>query len=271
MQKREVYIVSASRTPIGSFGGMLAQFSATELGGISIKNTIEKISLDAALIDEVVFGNVLSANLGQAPARQAAMKAALHANVICTTVNKVCASGSKAIMYGAQSIMLGHANVIIAGGMESMSNTPFYIPKARFGYKYGSGTLIDGIENDGLKDVYNKCAMGVFADKTAEKYLITRDQQDEFALNSYKKAAFATENRLFEKEIGIIEIQQKDGSLKALSEDEEYKSVDFNKIPGLRAVFKKDGTVTAANASTMNDGAAALVLVSGEKLKELGL
>jgi acetyl-CoA C-acetyltransferase len=271
MQKNEVYIVAHSRTPIGSFGGMLSQFSATDLGGLTIKHAIEKISIDGGIINDLIFGNVLSANLGQAPARQAAIKAGLPTSTNCTTVNKVCASGAKAVMLAAQSIMLGHAEAVVAGGMESMTNAPYYIPKARFGYKYGSGTIVDSLENDGLKDVYDQCAMGVFADKTSDKYIISRDEQDDFAINSYKKSALATENKYFENEICKIEILQKDGSIKYLTEDEEFKNVFFDKIPKLKPAFSKEGTVTAANASTINDGASSLILMSESLVKSLNI
>ncbi len=271
MELNEVYIVAATRTPMGSFGGMLSSFSATDLGSFVIKQAIDNIDISPDIVDEVIFGNVISANLGQAPARQAALKAGLPSKVICTTINKVCASGAKAVIMASQSIMLGNADVIIAGGMESMSNVPYYIPKARFGYKYGPGNLVDGLENDGLKDAYDGCAMGVFADKTAEKYNITRAEQDEFAIDSYKKAKLTTEEGIFKKEITTIKLQNKDGSIKIIDEDEEYKNVNFEKIPNLKPVFSTNGTVTAANASTINDGASALILMSEKKIKELGI
>lgn len=265
------YIVSAVRTPMGSFGGMLAGLSATELGAIAIKGALERAGVSAAQVDEVFFGNVCSANLGQSPARQAALKAGLPFNVPCTTVNKVCASGTKTIMFAAQAIMLGHADIVVAGGMESMSNVPFYIPKARFGYKYGNAELVDGLQRDGLEDVYQKKAMGVFADATAAKYDISREQQDEFAINSYKRAAESTSSGRFKNEIVAVSIPQKKGAALEIAEDEEYKNVNFDKIPGLRPAFTTDGTVTAANASTINDGASALLVVSERKMKELGL
>jgi acetyl-CoA C-acetyltransferase len=268
---KSVYIVSAVRTPIGSFGGVLAGFSATQLGAHAIKSAIERAGISADQVQEVYFGNVVSANLGQAPARQAALGAGLSPSVQCTTINKVCASGTKAIMMAAQDIMLGHADVVVAGGMESMSNIPFYVPKARFGYKYGNAELVDGLVKDGLEDVYDKKAMGVFADATAKKYSISREEQDAFAINSYKQVAAATEAGYFKNEIASIAIPQRKGDPIMLAEDEEYKNVFFDKIAGLRPAFTPDGTVTAANASTINDGAAALVLVSEEKLKELGL
>lgn len=268
---KEVYIVSAVRTPIGSFGGVLSSLSATDLGAIAIKGALEKAGVSADAVDEVFMGNVVSANLGQSPARQAALKAGLPNTVACTTINKVCASGTKAIMFAAQSIMLGHADVIVAGGMESMSNIPYYVPKARYGYKYGNAEFVDGLVRDGLEDVYNKKAMGVFADATAQKYEITREQQDEYAINSYKRSAAATENGDFKSEIVPVEIPQRKGNPIVVSEDEEYKNVFMDKIPTLRPAFTPDGTVTAANASTINDGAAAIVLMSKEKAEELGV
>ncbi|MBX2926781.1 MAG: acetyl-CoA C-acyltransferase [Saprospiraceae bacterium] len=268
---KQAYIVSAVRTPIGSFGGVFADVPATQLGATAIKGALQKAGVPAELVEEVYFGNVVSANLGQAPARQAAIFAGLPYSTQCTTVNKVCASGAKSIMFAAQSIMLGLADVIVAGGMENMSQIPYYIPKARFGYKYGNAEIIDGLAKDGLTDVYNQQAMGVCADRTAEKYDISREQQDEFAIRSYMRSAAATENGKFKDEIIGVEIPQRKGDPLLLTEDEEYKKVSFDKIPGLRPAFSKDGTVTAANASTINDGAAALVIVSEEKLKELGL
>ena len=267
----EVYIVSAVRTPIGSFGGMFAGITATQLGAAAIKGALEKAGLAPENVDEVFFGNVCSANLGQSPARQATLGAGLPNTVPATTVNKVCASGTKAIMFAAQSIMCGHADVIVAGGMESMSNVPYYIPKARFGYKYGNGELVDGLNKDGLEDVYQKKAMGVYADATAKKYGISREQQDEFAVNSYKKAAEATKSGAFKNEIVPVLVPQRKGDPIAVTEDEEYKNVQFDKIPGLRPAFTPDGTVTAANASTINDGAAALILVSKKALEQYNL
>lgn len=267
---REVFIVSAVRTPIGSFGGMLAGFSATQLGSFAIQGALQRAGIEAKEVQEVIMGNVVSAGLGQAPARQAALGAGLHPNTVCTTINKVCASGMKSIMYAAQNIMLGGADVIVAGGMESMSNIPFYVPKARFGYKYGNASLEDGLVRDGLEDVYQKKAMGVFADATAKKYNISRQEQDEYAINSYKKVAIHTENGNFKNEIVAIEIEGKKGKT-IIDADEEYKNVFFDKIPNLKPAFTPDGTVTAANASTINDGAAALVLMSKEKMLALGL
>ncbi len=268
--KKEVYIVSALRTPLGSFGGMLADISATRLGALAIKGALEKAGISPEDVDDVIMGNVVSANLGQAPARQAAKYAGLPDSVNCTTVNKVCASGMKAAAYGAQSILLGHADIIVAGGMESMSQIPYYIPKARFGYKYGNGELIDGLAKDGLVDVYDQQAMGIYADRTAAKYGFTREEQDTFAIRSYKNSAATTEGGQFKNEIIPVEVASRKGNF-MMTEDEEYKNVMFEKIPTLRPAFSKDGTVTAANASTINDGASALVLVSGEMVKKLNL
>jgi acetyl-CoA C-acetyltransferase len=268
---KSVYIVSAVRTPIGSFGGMFAGLSAIELGSAAIKGALDKAGVDANLINEVYFGNVCSANLGQAPARQAALGAGLPYEVPCTTVNKVCASGAKSIMLAAQSLMLGQNDIVLAGGMESMSNIPYYVPKARWGYKYGNAELVDGLAKDGLTDAYDHQAMGVCADNTAKEYEISREEQDAFAIRSYKRAAESTESGKFKDEIVPVAVPQRKGDPLLLSEDEEYKNVNFDKIPSLRAVFTKDGTVTAANASTINDGAAALILMSEEKVKELGV
>lgn len=268
---KEVYIVSAVRTPIGSFGGSLASLTAPQLGAIAVKAAINKIGLDPKLVQEVFIGNVISSGLGQAPATQVAVGAGLGYDIPCTLINKVCASGMKAIMVGSQSIMLGQNDVVIAGGMESMTNIPYYLAKARYGYKYGNGELIDGLTHDGLTDVYNRCAMGVCADNTAKEMNISRQDQDTFAINSYKRAAAAWAAGKFKDEIVPVEITGRKGEVTVFAEDEEYKNVNFDKIPGLKAVFTKDGTVTAANASTINDGAAAVVLMSKEKAKELGL
>lgn len=268
---QEVYIVSAVRTPIGSFGGSLASLSAIDLGAAAIKGALSKANVDAKEVNEVFMGNVVSANLGQAPARQAAIAAGIGFNVPCTTVNKVCSSGMKSVMFGAQSIMLGHADTIVAGGMESMSNIPYYIPKARYGYKYGNGELVDGLLKDGLWEVYNKFPMGNCADNTAKEMKISREMQDVYAINSYKRVAKATEDGSFKEEIVPVEVPQRKGDPLVISEDEEYKNVRFEKIPSLRPVFAKDGTVTAANASTINDGASALVLMSKEKADALGI
>lgn len=268
---KEVYLVSAVRTPIGSFAGSLATVSATELGAIAVKAAIEKISLDPAQIQEVFIGNVLSAGLGQAPATQVAKAAGLGFEIPCTLVNKVCASGMKAIMFGAQSIMVGHNDVVVAGGMESMSNVPYYLTKARSGYKFGHGELVDGLQYDGLTDVYNHCAMGICADNTASEIGISREEQDQYAINSYKRSAEAWKAGKFRDEVVPVPVKDRKGNITMFAEDEEYKNVNFDKIPGLRPAFSKEGTVTAANASTLNDGAAAVVLMSREKAQELGL
>jgi acetyl-CoA C-acetyltransferase len=268
---KEVYIVSAVRTPMGSWGGSLKDFSATKLGSIAIKGALEKAGIDAAEVNEVYMGCVMQANLGQAPARQAARFAGVPDNVPCTTVNKVCASGMKSIMLGAQAIMLGDADVVIAGGMESMSNVPFYNENLRWGNKYGNVTLIDGLSKDGLIDVYHNYPMGNAAELCATECNITRDEQDAYAIESYKRSqAAATEGR-FDNEIVPVEIPQKKGDAVQFAKDEEPWNVKFDKIPSLRPAFTKDGTVTAANASTMNDGAAAVILMSKEKAEALGI
>ena len=267
---KEVYIVSAVRTPLGSFGGTLAGVSATKLGAVAIKGALDKIKLDPALVNEVFMGSVIQANLGQAPARQAAKFAGLPDNVNCTTVNKVCASGMKSISLAAQAIMLGDADIVVAGGMENMSQVPFYLDNNRWGAKYGNGVVIDGLAKDGLTDVYGNVPMGNCADLCAKEHGFTREDQDAFAIESYKRSAAAWAAGKFAEEIVPVEIVTKKGTV-LFAEDEEYKNVNFDKIPGLKAVFTKDGTVTAANASTMNDGAAALVLMSKEKAEALGL
>ena len=268
---QEVFIISAVRTPIGSFGGSLSGIPATRLGATAIRGGLEKAGVPADQVNEVIMGNVVSANLGQAPARQAARFAGLPDNVPCTTVNKVCASGMKAITFGAQSIMLGINDIVVAGGMENMSQIPYYIPNARWGYKYGNAELIDGLAKDGLTDVYDQNAMGVFADRTAAKYGITREQQDMYAIDSYKRTAEATGNDYLASEIVPVEIPQKKGDPIRILDDEEYRKVVFDKIAGLRPAFTPDGTVTAANASTINDGATALILASEAAVKRLGL
>ncbi|MCC6181788.1 MAG: acetyl-CoA C-acyltransferase [Bacteroidia bacterium] len=267
---KEVYIVSAVRTPLGSFGGTLAGISATKLGATAIKGALDRIKLDPSLVNEVIMGSVLQANLGQAPARQAAKFAGLPDNVNCTTVNKVCASGMKAISLGAQAILLGDAEVVVAGGMESMSSVPFYLENNRWGAKYGNGTVIDGLAKDGLTDVYGNVPMGNCAELCAKDMKFSREDQDAFAIESYKRSAAAWAAGKFKEEIVPVEVVTKKGTV-LFSEDEEYKNVNFEKIPGLKPVFQKDGTVTAANASTMNDGAAALILMSKEKAEALGL
>ena len=270
-QMKEVYIVSAVRTPIGSFGGSLSSLTAIQLGSTAIKGALEKAGLAPKWVNEVFMGNVVSANLGQAPARQAAVAAGIGYNVPCTTVNKVCASGMKSVMLGAQSIMLGVNSVVVAGGMESMSNIPYYVPKARYGYKYGNGELVDGLAKDGLWEAYYDFPMGNCADNTAKEMNISREEQDEYAISSYKRSADSWQKGLFNDEIVPVEVPQRKGEPKLITEDEEFKNVKFEKIPGLRPVFSKEGTVTAANASTINDGASALVLMSKEKAEELGI
>jgi acetyl-CoA C-acetyltransferase len=267
----EVYIVSAVRTAMGSFGGSLASVSATKLGAAAIKGALEKINLSPSEVQEVLMGCVLQSNLGQAPARQAAKFAGLPDHVICTTVNKVCASGMKAIMLGAQSIMLGDHDVVVVGGMENMSQVPYYLEQARYGYKFGNGALIDGISKDGLTDVYHNYPMGVAAELCATDCNITREEQDAFAIESYTRSANAWKAGKFDAEVVPVVIPQKKGDPIVVAHDEEYKNVKFDKIPGLNPVFKKDGTVTAANASTINDGASALVLMSKQKMDALGL
>ena len=268
---KEVYIVSAVRTPMGSFGGSLASISATKLGAIAIKGALVKAGVKPEEVTEVFMGNVLQANVGQAPARQAVIFAGLPNTVACTTINKVCASGMKAIMLGAQSIMTGDNDVVVAGGMESMSQVPFYSDTTRWGNKYGNATLIDGLAKDGLTDVYNNYAMGNAAELCAAECKFTREEQDAYAIESYKRSAAAWAKGKFNDEIVGVEIPQRKGDAVIINHDEEYKNVKFDKIPELKPVFKKDGTVTAANASTMNDGAAALVLMSKEKAEQLGI
>jgi len=266
----EVYIISAARTPLGSYGGSLASLSAVELGSLAMKEAVKKAGIDPKEIQEVLMGNVLSANLGQAPARQAALGAGIPSSVPCTTINKVCASGMKAVMFGAQSIMTGQQEVIVAGGMESMSNVPYYIPKARFGYKHGNAELIDGLAKDGLHEVYYNFPMGNCAENTAKEMGISREEQDNYAIQSYRRAAEAWKKGMFKEEVVPVEIKDKKGSY-LIKEDEEFRKVNFEKIPSLRPVFQQDGTVTAANASTMNDGAAALLLMSKSKALALGI
>ena len=267
---KEVVIVSAVRTPIGSFGGSLSGFSAAQLGGFAIKAAVEKAGIKPADIQEVYMGNVLSANVGQAPATQAAKFAGLP-DVPSTTINKVCASGAKAIMLAAQSIALGENDIVVAGGMESMSNVPFYLDKARNGYRLGHGQIIDGLVKDGLWDVYNDYHMGSAAELCAEECGFSREEQDAFAISSYKRSQAAQTAGKFDAEIIAVEVKDRKGDLTLIDKDEEPFTVKFDKIAGLKPVFKKDGTVTAANASTLNDGAAALVLMSADKAKEMGL
>ncbi|OYZ02941.1 MAG: acetyl-CoA acetyltransferase [Sphingobacteriia bacterium 28-36-52] len=271
MSTKVVYIVSAVRTPIGSFGGSLKDFSATQLGAIAIKGAINKAGIDGALVNEVLMGCVIQANTGQAPARQAAKFAGLPDSVIATTVNKVCASGMKAIAQGAQAILLGDADIIVAGGMESMSNVPYYSPNMRWGNKYGNVQLVDGLSKDGLTDVYHNYAMGNSAELCAKECNISRADQDAFAIESYQRSQLAWNKGWFNEEIVPVEIPQRKGDPILFAKDEEPFNVKFDKIPELKPAFIKDGTVTAANASTMNDGAAAVVLMSKEKAEELGI
>ncbi|HTI89972.1 MAG TPA: acetyl-CoA C-acyltransferase [Puia sp.] len=269
--KKEVVIVAAVRTPIGSFGGALKDFTAPQLGAIAIKGALAKAGLTPAQVQEVLMGCVLQGNIGQAPARQAAKGAGLPDEVVCTTVNKVCASGMKAVVQAAQSILLGDIDTAVAGGMESMSNVPFYVEQLRWGNKYGNTTLIDGLAKDGLTDAYDGKAMGNAADLCASTCGITREEQDKFAVTSYQRAQDAWATGHFAAEVVPVEVPQRKGSPLLFAKDEEPYNVKFDKIPELKPAFQKDGTVTAANASTLNDGAAALVLMSGEKAAELGL
>lgn len=268
---REVVIVSAVRTPMGSFGGVLSSVSATQLGATAIKGAINKSGIDANLVEEVFMGNVLQANLGQAPARQAAIFAGLSKNVPCTTINKVCSSGMKSVMLAAQSIKAGDNDIVIAGGMENMSSVPHYFAKGRNGQKLGDMKLIDGLVKDGLTDVYNKVHMGNCAEICAKDMNFTREQQDEFAIESYSRSAKSWKEGKFADEIVPVIVPQRRGEDIVVTEDEEYKNVRLDKIPTLRAVFDKEGTITAANASTLNDGASALLLMSAEKAEELGI
>jgi acetyl-CoA C-acetyltransferase len=268
---KTVYIAAAVRTPIGSFGGALSSLSAVELGSAAIRAALQRAGIAPEQVDELFFGNVVSANLGQAPARRAALGAGLPDTLPCTLINKVCASGMKSVMIGAQTIMLGHNEVVVAGGMECMSNIPYYVPRARFGYKFGNGELLDGLVQDGLWEPHHQVMMGHCAENTATEMGIGRGEQDEYAIRSYRRAAEASDNGWFEGEITPVEVPGKKGDRIRVAEDEEYRNVVFEKIPALKPVFRPDGTVTAANASTLNDGAAALVLVSAEKLAELNL
>ena len=268
---KEVFILAAARTPMGSFMGSLKDFSATQLGAVAIKEAVKRAGIEGTEVNDVLMGCVMQAGLGQAPARQAAKFAGLPDAVQCTTINKVCASGMKAVMQGTQSILLGDADVVVAGGMESMSKVPYYSHNMRGGNKYGNVTLEDGIAKDGLQDVYNNYPMGCAAEVCAKEMNISREEQDAFAIDSYKRSQAAWEAGHFTAEIAAVEIPQRGGEPKVMDKDEEPWNVKFDKIPGLKPVFQKDGTVTAANASTMNDGASALVLMSGEKMNALGL
>ena len=268
---KEVVIVSAVRTPMGSFGGSLSTVSATKLGAAAIKGAMAKASIDPNHVDEVFMGNVLQANLGQAPARQAAIFAGISHEVPCTTINKVCSSGMKSVMLAAQTIICGDNDVVIAGGMENMSNVPHYFTKGRSGQKLGDMKLVDGLVADGLTDVYNKVHMGLCAEKCASEMNFSREQQDAFAIESYKRSTAAWDAGKFTNEVVPVTVPQRRGDDIIVNEDEEYKNVKMEKIPILRPVFDKEGTVTAANASTLNDGASALVLMNAEKAKELGV
>ena len=270
MKTKEVVIVSVARTPIGSFMGSLSKISAPKLGAIAIKGALDKINLNPELIDEVFMGNVVSAGVGQAPARQAAIFAGIPDTVPCTTINKVCSSGMKSVMLAAQSISLGDTEIVVAGGMENMSLIPHYL-HGRQGTKFGPTTLEDGMQKDGLVDVYEKVAMGVCADACATKYGFSREDQDAYAIQSYQRSSEAWKSGKFSDEIIPVEIPQRKGAPVLMTEDEEYKNVKMEKIPSLRAAFSKEGTVTAANASTINDGGAALILMSAEKALELKL
>lgn len=267
---KKVVIVSAVRTPIGSFMGGLSTVAAPRLGAVAIKGALNKIQLDVNLVDEVFMGNVVQASIGQAPARQAAIYAGLPSSVACTTVNKVCASGMKSVMLGAQAIQCGDAEIVVAGGMENMSLIPHYM-HLRNGYKFGTATMVDGMQKDGLTDAYDNNAMGVCADLCAAEYKITREDQDDFAIQSYERSAKAWKEGKFDNEIVPVAVPQRKGDPIIVSKDEEFSNVKLDKIPSLNAVFTKDGTVTAANASTINDGAAAVVLMSEEKALSLGL
>lgn len=270
MSYQDVYIVMARRTPIGSFGGTLASVPAVHLGAAAIKGALEAAKIDAALIERVFMGNVLPANVGQAPAQQAAHYAGLPESAPCTTVNKVCASGMEAIILGAQSIMLGVNDIVVAGGMESMSQAPFYVPNMRWGQKFGDMNLIDGVSRDGLTSAYTGEAMGVFGDLAAKHYNISREEQDVFAIESYERATKATQEGMFAKEITPVSVDRRGGAI-TIETDEEHTKAKLDKIPQLHPVFSKDGTVTAANASSINDGAAALILAGHNKVQELGL
>jgi acetyl-CoA C-acetyltransferase len=267
---REVFIVSVARTPIGAFGGVLSSVSATDLAAIAIKEAVSRAGIKSEQVQEAYMGNVLSANLGQAPTKIAILKAGLSSATPCTTINKVCASGMKAIMLASQSIMLGDNDIVVAGGMESMSNAPFYVPNARYGYRYGNGEFLDAIVRDALQDPYKKYMMGNAGEICAAKYKFTREDQDAYAVESYKRAQKAYEEGAFNDELVAVPIQSKKGET-IVSKDEEYTKVDFAKLAALKPAFAKDGTITAANASKINDGAAAVILMSGEKMKELGL
>ena len=268
---KEVVIVSAVRTPMGSFGGIFSSIPATKLGSYAIKGAIEKCGIDKEIIDEVFMGNVLQANLGQAPARQAAIEAGLSENIPCTTINKVCSSGMKSIMIGTQSILCGDNEVVVVGGMENMSLVPHYLSNSRNGQKLGDFKVLDGLVHDGLTDVYNNKHMGLCAETCAKDMSFSREEQDKFAIESYTRSANAWKENKFKDEIIDVEVPQRKGDNLIINEDEEYKKVIIDKIPNLRPVFSKEGTITAANASTINDGASALILMSLEKANELNI
>lgn len=267
----EVYIAAVARTPIGSFNGKLSTVDVLDLGKTAITAALEKAGIKGDQVDEVFMGNVLTANVGQAPAKQVALSAGIPVNVPCTTVNKVCASGLKAVMFGVQSIRLGDADIVVAGGMESMSRAPFYLPKQRSGIKYGNSEIIDAIVRDGLQDPYKGCMMGNTAEICAREYKFSREEQDAYAVESYKRAEAAYRNGWFSDEVVPVEIPQRRGEPVVVAEDEEFRNIRYEKVPQLRPAFEKDGTVTAVNASKINDGAAAVVLVSKSKMEELGL
>lgn len=267
---KEVFIVSTARTPIGAFGGTLSTLSATDLGALAIQNAVKKSGLEFSQIEEVFMGNVLSANLGQAPTKIAALQAGIAVHTPCTSVNKVCASGMKAIMLATQAIRLGDIDIAVAGGMESMSRAPFYVPNARYGYRYGNGEFLDAIVRDALQDPYKKYMMGNAGEICAKKYSFSRQEQDEYAMLSYQRAQKAYQDKIFEQELISVAVKTKKGEIQ-VTEDEEYDKVDFDKMKKLKPAFDKEGTITAANASKINDGGAAVVLVSGEKVKEFGL
>ena len=268
---REVVIVSAVRTAMGSFGGVFSNVSATKLGAAAIKGAIEKCGINKDIIDEVFMGNVLQANLGQAPARQAAIGAGLSDKIPCTTINKVCSSGMKSIMLGAQTILCGDNDVVMVGGMENMSSVPHYLSNSRTGQKLGDIKALDGLVKDGLTDVYNNKHMGLCAETCAKEMNFSREEQDNFAIESYKRSAKSWQEKRFNDEIVNVEVPQRKGDNLIINEDVEYKKVILEKIPNLRPVFEKEGTITAANASTINDGASALILISKEKANELNL
>ena len=271
MQTKDVFIVSVARTPIGAFGGMLSGFSATQLGSIAIKGAMQKAGIKPEMVQEVFMGNVISANLGQAPATQAMIGAGIPATVPSTTINKVCASGAKAVMLAAESIMIGSNDIVVAGGMESMSNVPYYLDKARNGYRLGHSQLIDGLIKDGLWDVYHDFHMGSAGELCAREQHISREEQDAFAEQSYRRAQAAYAEHNFDNEIIPVEIPQKGKDSIMMKEDEQYTKVNFDKLKTLKPVFDKNGTITAANASPLNDGASAIILMSEEKVKELGI